>query len=101
MWAAICELYERYPRALVHLRDGWWEDRSHVEILCALATWRATIDVHGTNLHEELIFQGELAEYGRVLRQEGGGVGNAWTPGPLPGAWALGADATAGRLANP
>jgi len=36
MWGSIVALYGRYPHALAHLKDGWWEDAAHVEVLCAL-----------------------------------------------------------------
>ena len=90
MWGDICSLYERYPKALAYLKDGWWKDSSHVEMLCAFVIWRATIDVYGANPREELDFQAELLSYGHVLRQEGGGVSTAWKPGPQPPEWASG-----------
>ncbi|MGA9314192.1 MAG: recombinase family protein [Solirubrobacteraceae bacterium] len=37
MWGSIVALYGRYPKALEHLKEGWWEDAAHVETLCALA----------------------------------------------------------------
>jgi hypothetical protein len=45
MWGSIIALHGRYPKALAHLKDGWWEDASHVETLCALVLWRDWIDV--------------------------------------------------------
>ena len=36
MWGSIVALHGRYPHALAHLKDGWWEDSFHVETLCAL-----------------------------------------------------------------
>jgi hypothetical protein len=36
MWGSIVALHGRYPRALEHLKEGWWEDAAHVETLCAL-----------------------------------------------------------------
>ena len=34
-WGSIVALYGRYPRALQHLKDGWWEDASHVDAVRA------------------------------------------------------------------
>lgn len=44
MWGSIVALYGRYPHALAYLKDGWWEDAAHVEVLCALVVWRDWID---------------------------------------------------------
>ncbi len=88
MWGSIVALYGRYPRALEHLKDGWWEDATHVETLCALVVWRDWIDQEADDPRHELAFQAQLADYGRGLRQEGGGVTRAWRPGAPPDEWA-------------
>jgi hypothetical protein len=88
MWAAIVALRERYPRELGHLKDEWWEHRAHVETLCALAVWRDWIDQAADDPREELVFHSQLEEYGRTLRQEGGGVSAAWQPDAPPTGWA-------------
>jgi hypothetical protein len=87
MWGSIVALHGRYPHALAHLKDGWWEDSSHVEMLCALVVWRDWIDV-ADDPRFELAFQAQLADYGHALRQEGGSVTSAWQPGAPPSEWA-------------
>ncbi len=89
MWGAIVALYGRYPDELKGLQQGWWEDTSQVETLCALVVWRETLDDHGSgDPREELDFQLNVAEFGRRLAQQGGGVTKAWTPGAPPDEWA-------------
>lgn len=34
MWGSIVALHGRYPTELAHLKDGWWDNTSHVETLC-------------------------------------------------------------------
>jgi hypothetical protein len=87
MWGQIVALHGRYPRALSHLKDEWWNDEANTEILCSLATWRAEIDDNGTDPRQELAFHTALADYGNLLRQEGGGVAKAWEPGAPPSEW--------------
>lgn len=87
MWGQVVALHGRYPRHLAHLKDGWWQDDSHTETLCALALWREQLDEEGGDPREELTFQRQLAEYGRALRAEGGGVTKAWKPGAPPPEW--------------
>jgi hypothetical protein len=87
MWGSIVALYGRYPRALQHLKDGWWEDASHVETLCALVVWRDWINQEADDPRHELAFQAQLADYERELRQEGGGVTQVWEPGAPPDEW--------------
>jgi hypothetical protein len=77
------------PEALEHLKEGWWEDAAHVETLCALVVWRDWIDQEADDPRYELAFQAQLADYGRELRQEGGGVTQAWKPGAPPDEWAF------------
>jgi hypothetical protein len=86
---SIVALHGRCPRALEHLKDGWWEDAAHVETLCALVIWRDWIDQEADDPRYELAFQAQLADYERELRQEGGGVTRAWRPGPAPDEWAF------------
>jgi hypothetical protein len=88
MWGSIVALHGRYPRALAHLKDGWWEDAAHVETLCALVVWRDWIDQAADDPRHELAFQTQLGDYSHVLRQEGGGVTQAWQPGAPPDEWA-------------
>lgn len=87
MWGAIVALHGRYPRLLEAMKEGWWLDEVHTEILCATAVWRAEIDDAGENPREELAFHRQLAEYAETLRQQGGGVSKAWTPGAPPSEW--------------
>lgn len=87
MWGGICALHGRYPEALGHLKEGWWKNSSHVETLCAMVVWRDWIDFAADDPRHELAFQAQLADYGRVLRQEGGGVATAWAPGAAPADW--------------
>jgi hypothetical protein len=87
MWGAIVALHGRYPRALGHLKDGWWTDESHTETLCALVVWRGDVDDSGKDPREELAFHTQLGDYARALRAEGGGVERAWQPGAPPAEW--------------
>ncbi len=87
MWGSIVALYGRYPRELAHLKDGWWEDSSHLETLCALVAWRDWIDQVADDRRHELAFHVQLGDYSRELRQEGGGVTRAWVPGAPPDGW--------------
>jgi len=87
MWGSIVALHGRYPRALAYLREGWWKDSSHVETLCAFVVWRDWIDAAADDPRHELAFQLQLAEFSLKLRQEGGGITNAWTPGAPPTDW--------------
>ncbi len=89
MWGSIVALYGRYPRALGNLKEGWWENSTHVETLCALVAWRDWIDSAADDPRHELAFQAQLADYGHTLRQEGGGVTSAWRPGAPPEEWAF------------
>jgi hypothetical protein len=88
MWGAIVALYGRYPDELKGLQQGWWNDTSQVETLCALVAWRDRLDDMGGDPREELDFQLNVAEFGRRLAQQGGGVTKAWTPGAPPDEWA-------------
>ena len=88
MWGSILALHGRYPTALGHLKEGWWNDAAHVETLCALAVWRDWLDDSGRDPREKLAFQFQLYDFGRSLRQEGGSVTKAWKPGVAPPGWA-------------
>jgi hypothetical protein len=88
MWGQIVALHGRYPRTLTHLKDEWWTDEDHTEMLCALAVWRSELDDTGQDPREELAFHNQLADYAHTLRQEGGGVTKAWKPGAPPAEWA-------------
>lgn len=87
MWGSILALYARYPEVLKGLKVGWWSDEAQVEMLCAFTHWRQWLDDGGTDPRHELDFQFSLAEFGRRLRDAGGGVAKEWTPGPAPAAW--------------
>lgn len=89
MWGSIVALHGRYPQALEHLKDGWWEDTAHVETLCALVVWRDWIDQSADDPRYELAFQTQLVDYSHMLRREGGGVTRTWRPGPPPDEWRL------------
>jgi hypothetical protein len=90
MWGAIVALHGRYPRALANLKDDWWTDQQHTEMLCALATWRTELDDAGLDPRDELAFQTQLNDYAHTLQREGGGVTKTWTPGAPPDEWASG-----------
>lgn len=87
MWGSIVALHGRYPDELRGLQQGWWKDTSQVETLCALVVWRDMLDDAGGDPREELDFQLNVAEFGRRLAQQGGGVTKAWTPGAPPDEW--------------
>lgn len=87
MWGAICALHGRYPQALEALKKGWWKSSTHVETLCALVTWRQELDDAGRDPRDEIAFQYTLIDYSQTLRKEGGGVTQAWRPGPAPEEW--------------
>ncbi len=87
MWGAIVALHGRYPDELRGLKQGWWKDTSQVETLCALVAWRDSLDDTGSDPREELDFQLNVAEFGRRLNQQGGGVTKEWTPGAPPDEW--------------
>jgi hypothetical protein len=86
-WGSIIALHGRYPGELKGLKEGWWDDDSLVETLCAFAQWRLTLDDAGRDPREELDFQFSLIEFGRRLREAGGGVAKEWKPGPAPVGW--------------
>lgn len=89
MWGQIVALHGRYPRALANLKDDWWTDEQHTEMLCALATWRSELDDAGVDPRDELAFQTQLNDYAHTLQREGGGVTKTWTPGAPPDEWTL------------
>ena len=87
MWGAIVALHGRYPKALGALRNKWWIEEEQVEMLCALAIWRAELDDGGVDPREELAFHAQLADYAHALRGGSGGVSQAWKPGAPPQEW--------------
>jgi hypothetical protein len=87
MWGSIVALHGRYPRALAHLRDGWWRDSARLETLCALVVWRAWIDQATDDRRHELAFHAQLTDFSRELRQEGGSITSARQPGAPPEDW--------------
>ena len=87
MWGSILALHGRYPRRLRNLKDGWWDDEVHVEVLCALATWRNELDDNGEDPREELAFHTQLRDYSRSLEKQGSLV-DEWKPGAPPDSWA-------------
>jgi hypothetical protein len=82
-------LYGRYPEHLKGLKLGWWEDDSTVELLCAFAQWRQMLDDGATDPRQELDFQFSVIEFGRRLKEVGGGVAKEWQPGAAPDEVAL------------
>lgn len=87
MWGSILALYERYPEVLKGLKTGWWNDETQVEMLSAFTHWRQMLDDSGTDPRQELDFQFSIAEFGRRLKQEGGGIAKEWKPGAAPDEW--------------
>jgi hypothetical protein len=83
MWGAIVALHGRYPRALANLKDQWWTDEQHTEMLCALATWRSELDDAGL----DLAFQTQLNDYAQALQRESAGVTKTWRPSAPPDEW--------------
>lgn len=47
-------------RAAREVYDGWWEDSSHLETLCALVVWRDWIDQVADDPRHELAFHVQL-----------------------------------------
>lgn len=88
MWGAIIALHDRYPKQLGALQEDWWETEAHVERLCALVAWRRQLDIDAADPREELAFHTQLEDYSKQLRQKGGGITRAWTPGAPPAQWA-------------
>lgn len=88
-WGSIVALAARYPDqdGLGLLQEGWWDNDQITEQLCALAAWRAQIDEASPDPREELVFHQHLREFAGILRQHGGGVAKAWTPGAPPSTW--------------
>jgi hypothetical protein len=87
MWGEIVALYGRYPVRLRGLQEGWWNDAAHLEQVCALVCWRRLLDDASRDPVEELSFQVHIAELGRAIDREPGGVTRAWTPGAPPDDW--------------
>ncbi len=87
MWAQIVALHGRYPTVLGQIKDRWWQEEQHVELLCALALWRARIDESGVDLREEFAFHAQLLSYAAILREQGAGAERAWRPGAAPPTW--------------
>lgn len=86
-WGAIIALRGRYPDQLKGLKVGWWEDDATVEMLSAFAYWRQTLDDGAMDPRQELDFQFSLVEFGRRLKEAGGGVAKEWIPGAAPDEW--------------
>ena len=59
--------------------------------LCAFAHWRQMLDDGGTDPRQELDFQFSLIEFGRRLKEAGGGVTKEWTTRRSPRRVALNA----------
>jgi hypothetical protein len=87
MWGAIVGLAMRYPEALSSLKDGWWQNATHLETLSALAVWRQSIDDSGGDPREEIAFHIQLNRYGASLREIGVPLGPRWVPGAPPIDW--------------
>jgi hypothetical protein len=73
LWTAVLALHQRYGDALSNLPADWWRDPALTEVLGALVTWRAIIDVHGSDPREELAFHTQLIAFGQLLDQRPGG----------------------------
>jgi len=65
--AAIAALCRRYPDALAKLERDWHKRPERVEVLAALATWRAGIDAAAEDPREELSFHNALQQLTRTL----------------------------------
>jgi hypothetical protein len=87
MWGEIVALCGRYPAQLRGLQNGWWNDAAHFEHVCALICWRQLLDDCARDPVEELSFQLHIAEFGREVVREPGGVGRA--SGRLDLTWVL------------
>ena len=88
MWGEIVALHGRYPTALAQLKDEWWIEELHTEILCALASWRAELDEKAQDPREEIAFHAQLADYAHRLQKESNGITATWKPGAPPDDWA-------------
>ena len=88
MWGEIVALHGRYPKALAQLKDEWWTEELHTEILCALASWRAELDEKAQDPREEIAFHAQLADYTHRLQKESTGITTTWKPGAPPDDWA-------------
>jgi hypothetical protein len=86
-WGAIVALHRRYPRALAKLEHDWWEHPERVEMLAALAVWRANIDASAEDPREELAFHNALQQLARLLDQSPG-IGRPFKPNTtMPAEW--------------
>jgi hypothetical protein len=87
-WAAVCALYERYPKQLEQLSEDWWRDRAQVETLAALALWRSQLDAGASeDPRAELLFHDRLEIVARQLRERLDRLGERFVGGPPPEAW--------------
>jgi len=105
MWGEIVALHGRYPKALAQLKDEWWTEELHTEILCALASWRAELDEKAQDPREEIAFHAQLADYAHRLQKESTGITTTWKPGAPPDGWVgttpdRDAETSASRLPN-
>jgi hypothetical protein len=71
-WGAIIALCRRYPDALAKLEHDWHKRPERVEVLAALATWRASIDAAAEDPREELSFHNALQQLTRSLGHASG-----------------------------
>jgi hypothetical protein len=88
MWGEIVALHGRYPKSLAQLKDEWWTEELHTEILCALASWRTELDEKAQDPREEIAFHSQLADYAHRLQKESTGITATWKPGAPPDSWA-------------
>jgi hypothetical protein len=71
-WGAILALHRRYPDSLAKLEHDWHEQPERVEVLAALATWRASIDAAAEDPREELSFHNAMQQLAQTLERSVG-----------------------------
>ncbi|MGH2854319.1 MAG: hypothetical protein ACRDLF_09040 [Solirubrobacteraceae bacterium] len=88
LWAVVCALAERYPRAFSKLPGDWWTDRALVEVLGALGAWRSQLDSgQSADPRGELLFHDRLELLERQLTQAGDPTATRFKGGPPPSEW--------------
>lgn len=88
LWSAVCALAARYPRTFRALSAEWWRDRALIEVLGALAAWRAQLDSgEGADPRAELLFHDRLELLQRSLTEGSDPTGPRFSRGPPPLEW--------------
>jgi hypothetical protein len=88
LWAAVCELAERYPRVFSKLVADWWKDRALMEVLGALSAWRSHLDAgQSPDPRSELLFHDRLELLERQLTHASDPTAARFTGGPPPSEW--------------